>query len=588
MSANAQVAEIFDQMAAAMELLGANPFRVNAHAKVARVLRDLGDDVRAIVEEDPHNAVVRLKALDGIGESSAKKICEWVETGGIPEHRELLAKVPVGLFDVLNVPGIGPKAAKLMWEELGIESLDDLKKVSDEELASLPRMGKKSVENIRKAVEFSSRSRERVPIGIVRPLAERWVSELGEVDGVQRIAYAGSLRRGKETIGDIDILVATDDGDAIRDAFTERPEVTQILAKGDTKSSVRLENDRGVAMQADLRIVPKSAWGAALLYFTGSKEHNVKLREIAIAQNRHLNEYGLFDGKDERPQDRGQQPIAAASEEAIYEALGLPYTPPEMREDRDEFSDRWDGDGLIELEDIKAELHAHTTASDGKLSIVELAEEAKRRGFHTIAVTDHSKSQPIANGLDEDRLREHIEAVREADAKVGGIKILAGSEVDILADGTLDYDDDLLAALDIVVASPHAALRQEPEVATGRLLAAIRHPLVHIIGHPTGRIVGRREGLSPDMQRLYEAAAEHDTVLELNANWRRLDLRDVHLRAALQAGCKIAIDTDAHKVPDFDHLLYGILTARRAAMRPEQCINTWPAKKLHGWLKSKR
>ncbi|MCB1058450.1 MAG: PHP domain-containing protein, partial [Acidobacteria bacterium] len=245
-------------------------------------------------------------------------------------------------------------------------------------------------------------------------------------------------------------------------------------------------------------------------------------------------------------------------------------------------------DDLIELDDIRAELHAHTTASDGRLSIEEMAREAKRRGFHTFAVTDHSPSSVIANGLSPDRLKKHIEAVREADAKIDGIKILAGSEVDILADGSLDYDDELLAQLDVVVASPHAALRQDPDTATRRLVAAIRHPLVHILGHPTGRLIGRREGLSPHMEELFEAAAEADTALELNANWHRLDLNDSHLRGALAHGCKIAIDTDAHDIPHFDFLRYGILTARRAALTPEHCINTWSAKKLHGWLKSKR
>ncbi|MDA8016819.1 MAG: DNA polymerase/3'-5' exonuclease PolX [Thermoanaerobaculia bacterium] len=588
MSANAQVAEVFDQMAAALELLGANRFRVNAHEKVARVLRDLTDDVRAVVEENPPAAVARLRSFDGIGESSAKKICEWVETGSVPEHQKLLSQVPLGLFEVLAIPGVGPKAAKLMWEELGIESLEDLKTTSDEALSSLPRMGKKSVEKIRQAIDFSEKSGDRVPLGVARPMAQKLVAELSKLDGMQQVDFAGSLRRGKETIGDIDILVATTDAEAVREAFCSHPDVTQVLARGETKCSVRLENERGVVMQADLRIVPEEAWGAALMYFTGSKEHNVRLREIAIGKDRHLNEYGLFSGTAERPQDRGETPVAAASEESIYQALELPFVPPEMREDRDEFSDRWNGEALISLSDVKAELHAHTTASDGRLSIEELAKEARRRGFHTLAVTDHSKSQPIANGLDEDRLLAHIDAIRKADAKIDGIRILAGSEVDILADGSLDYDDELLAQLDIVVASPHAALRQEPVVATERLLRAIRHPLVHIIGHPTGRIVGRREGLSPDTKRLYEAAVEHDTVLELNSNWNRLDLRDAHLRAALQAGCKIAIDTDAHDTWQLDHLVYGILTARRAGMRPEQCINTWPADKLHSWLESKR
>ncbi len=348
-------------------------------------------------------------------------------------------------------------------------------------------------------------------------------------------------------------------------------------------------------MQADLRIVPEAAYGAALMYFTGSKEHNVRLREIAIRQDMRLNEYGLYAGTEERPQDRGAEPVAAAAEEEIYAALGLPFVPPELREDS-LLKSAQGGRNLplaggrrpIELEDVRAELHAHTTASDGKLQVEELARCAEGRGFHTLAITDHSKSQVIANGLDEERLLRHVDAIREADAKIPGIRLLAGSEVDVLPDGRLDYDDEVLARLDVVVASPHASLRQDPAAATARLLRAIRHPLVHILGHPTGRFVGRREGLSPDMNALFEAAAEHDTALELNANWLRLDLRDSHLRGALDRGCKIAIDTDAHRERDFDNLVYGILTARRAGLEPASCINTWPEEKLHAWLRSKR
>lgn len=585
---NAEIARIFDQMAAGLEILGANRFRVNAYQRASRVVSDATDDFRAVVEEDLQTAVKRLQEYDGIGKGMAEKIVEYVETGAIDEHRELLEDVPAGVFDLLEIPGIGPKAAQAMWKELGIESLDDLEATPDEKLAEIPRMGKKSVENIRKAIAFEKKAGERTPIGRARPLAEELKATLSEVAGVRRIDYAGSLRRGKETIGDLDFLVACDDPEAVRAAFVGLPQVTQVLAEGETKSSVRLEADR-LAMQADLRIVPESAYGAALLYFTGSKQHNVRLRELAIGQGQRLNEYGLFEGKDERPQDAGKEPVAADTEEAIYRALGLAYVPPEMRQDRGEIERAKKGPiELIELSDIRAELHAHTTASDGRLSIVELAEEAKSRGFHTIAVTDHSKSQVQANGLSEDRLREHIEAVRRANEEIEGITILAGSEVDILSDGSLDYDDDLLAELDVVVASPHAALRQDPETATERLLAAIRHPLVHILGHPTGRLVGRREGLSPDIRKLAEAAAEHDTALELNANWHRLDLRDNHLRAALEAGCKIAIDTDAHHVPHFDFLLYGILTARRAGMAARSCINTWSAEDLHAWLRAKR
>ena len=363
------------------------------------------------------------------------------------------------------------------------------------------------------------------------------------------------------------------------------PGVTEVLVRAETKCSVRLE----LGAQADLRLVDAAAFGAALLYFTGSKAHNIVLRERAIKRGLRLNEYGLFPHDDQAtgtPQERGVAPVAAETEAAIYTALELPFIPPELREDRGEFDA--EPPTLVTCEDIRAELHAHTTASDGRLSIAELAAEAKHRGFHTIAVTDHSTSSVQANGLDPDRLRAHIDAIREADAGMSGITILAGSEVDILTDGRLDYEDDLLAELDIVVASPHAALTQDGATATKRLLAAIRHPLVHIIGHPTGRIIGRREGLDPDIEALVAAAVEHDTALEINANHRRLDLRDVHIRAAREAGAKIAIDTDAHAPRDFDQLRYGVITARRGGLTAAGCVNTWTQEKLHAWLKSKR
>ncbi|MEM7350706.1 MAG: DNA polymerase/3'-5' exonuclease PolX [Acidobacteriota bacterium] len=586
MSTNQDVAEIFRQIATALELLEANRFRINGYNRVSRVVKDLSEDVASLVKEHPPSAVQRLTAFDGIGKGSAEKIVEYVETGQCEEHQQLLAKVPEGLFEILQIPGVGPKAAKAMWQELGIESLADLKaRLDSPELARMPRMGVKTIDNIKKAIDFAERTRDRIPLGVARPIALRLREELRQVAGVRRLDFAGSLRRGRETIGDLDFLASCDDPEALRQRFVTLPEVTQVLAQGETKSSVRLESGR-VALQADLRIVPDEVYGAALMYFTGSKEHNVRLREIAIRQNRRLNEYGLYEGTDERPQDRGAEPVAAATEEAIYQALGLPWIAPELREDRGEL----DGEPprLIEIDTIRAELHAHTVASDGKLTIEELADCARRRGFHTLAVTDHSRSSVIAGGLDPEQLLEHIEAVHAADSKVAGIKLLAGSEVDILGDGQLDYDDELLARLDVVVASPHASLRQDPAAATARLLRAIHHPLVHIIGHPTGRVVNRREGLSPDMKALFAAAAETDTALELNANWRRLDLRDSHLRGALAQGCKIAIDTDAHRERDFDNLIYGILTARRAGLEAESCINSWPAEKLHGWLASKR
>lgn len=585
MIANQEIAKLFEQIAAALELTDANRFRVNAYARGARVVEDLAADVRTLVEDDPAEATKRLSSFDGIGKGLAEKIVEYVETGIMREHQDLLEKVPIGVFELLEIPGIGPKAAKTMWQELGIKSLEDLKNTPDETLSKLPRMGQKTVDNIRKAIVFNEQGHERVPIGLALPIALALRDELRRVEGVQALDYAGSLRRGRETIGDLDFLVAATDPEAVRQRFTTLPQVVQVLARGETKCSVRLE-EHGVALQADLRLVPLASYGAALMYFTGSKEHNVRLRELAIKQNRRLNEYGLFAGKDERPQDHGEAPIAAKTEEEIYQALGLEYIEPEQREDRGELDKR--PQPLIRLEDVRAELHAHTTASDGRLSILELAGEAKRRGFHTIAVTDHSRSQVIANGLQPERLLAHIEAIRAADRQLEGIRILAGSEVDILIDGTLDYDDELLRKLDVVVASPHASLRQESSVATARLLKAIKHPLVHIIGHPTGRIINKREGLEPDLKVLIEAAAEHDTALELNANWHRLDLRDSHLRLALEKGVKIAIDTDAHDAPHFDFLKYGILTARRAGLTAEGCVNCWSAERLLGWLGSKR
>jgi DNA polymerase (family 10) len=437
------------------------------------------------------------------------------------------------------------------------------------------------------------------------PVAEGLVARLKKIQGVKEIAFAGSLRRGKETIGDIDILVAADDSEAVRSAFVSMPEVEKVLANGETRSSVRLrvgsdlsrwssgddetQASGGAVVQVDLRLVPRESWGAALLYFTGSKDHNVRLRERALKQKLTLNEYGLYplDDRNEPPQRRGVKAVAGKTEEEIYTKLKLSWVPPEIREDRGELEVR-ETPALIELGDIKAELHAHTTESDGALSLEELVAEAKKRGFHTIGVTDHSKSSIQANGLSVERVKEQIKRVHDYAKGVKGISVLVGSEVDILADGTLDYDDKLLAQLDIVVASPHSALKQDPKKATARLLKAIEHPLVHVLGHPTGRLINRRPGLEPAMDELIAAAVEHETALEINAHWMRLDLRDTHVRAAVEAGALIAIDCDVHTLADFDNLRYGVMTGRRGWLTADQCVNTWSRQKLAAWLKRKR
>jgi DNA polymerase (family 10) len=595
MSFNDELVARFEQMAQMLELTGANPFRVNALARAARAIDDLTSDLHEIAD-DPK----ALIAIPGIGKGIAEKIGEYAQTGKIQEHIDLLAEVPPGLLRVLEAPGLGPKKVALLWKELGVEDLSGLKRViEDGSILSLPRMGQKTVDNLRSSIEFMESSGQRLHLGIAMPIAQAIVERMESVKGVKRAAFAGSLRRGRETIGDIDVLVTTSDAERARTAFTSMPGVTEVLAKGESKSSVRLSlegidharwggDGASAQVQVDLRIVPEASWGAALLYFSGSKEHNVRLRERAQKQNLTLNEYGLYpeDGESEPPQKRGVKAEAGKTEEEIYSALGLAWVPPEIREDRGEL-DLEETPRLIEVGDIRAELHAHTTASDGVMSLEELVGEAKRRKFHTIAVTDHSKSSAQAGGLDESRLRAQraqIEALRETTT---GIEILCGCEVDILSDGSLDFDDDFLAELDVVVASPHVALSQEPKKATARLLKAIENPYVHVLGHPTGRLINRRKGLEPAMDEIIAAAIEHDVALEINAHWMRLDLRDTHVRAAVEAGAKIAIDCDDHAPGDFDNLVYGVLTGRRGWLTPEQCVNTWTKAKLHQWLKSK-
>jgi DNA polymerase (family 10) len=540
MSANAELARIFREMAVVLELTGANQFRVNAHARVARTLGELKTDIAGTADTD------QLTAIEGIGTGTATKIIEYLRTGRVREHDELLSRIPAGLLEVLQVPGLGPKTVKLLWEQAGVTDLVTLQmKLDSGEIERLPRMGAKTVQNIKRALAFAAAAGGRARLGDALPVAETIVAHLAAVDGTQRIEYAGSLRRGAETVGNIDLVAATTDPGSLReacDAMDLDPPIPVNLQE------VELESFEG-------------AWHR----FTGSEAHVAALRERGLRA-------------DASP---------GAGEAEIYRALGLPWIPPELREDRGELA--LDAvPRLIEAADIKAELHAHTVASDGWMTIDELAQHAKGLGFHTVAVTDHSRSSAQANGLTPERLLRHIDDVRAADDRIDGIRILAGSEVDVLADGRLDYDDDLLAQLDLVVASPHSALRQEPAVATRRLVQAIRHPLVHVLGHPTGRLINRREGMHPEIAALVEAAAEHGTALEINANPYRLDLRDVHVRAAVEGGALISINTDAHGPEHFEYLRYGVLTGRRGWLTPAACINTWPPAELYRWLESKR
>lgn len=580
MGSNADIARRFNEMGDCLELLGENAFKVNAMRKVARVAEDAADDLCAVALRIPK----ALDAIDGIGASSARKIIEFATTSRMAEHEELLARLPAGLMDVLRVPGLGPKTVKLLWEQGGVTDVPSLKaKLASGELATLPRMGAKTLQNIAENIAFIETASLRTRLGDALPVAEALVERVRALPGVQQVAYAGSLRRGRDTVGDIDLLVATDNAAPIMAAFTTFPEVARVLAHGDTKSSVRLKH----GMQVDLRAVQPAVWGAALLYFTGSKEHNVVLRERAQKRHMRLNEYGLFpdDGHAEPPQTRGVKPVAADTEEAIYKALHIAWVPPELREGRTECDAA--PPELLQVSDIRRELHCHTTASDGSCSIEQMVLEAKRRGFDCIAITDHSRSSAQANGLSVERLREHIAAVHAVRDRVQGIHVLAGSEVDILADGHLDYPDDVLAELDWVVASPHTALKQSSEAATQRLLAAIANPHVRVMGHPSGRIIGGRPGLEPDWQAVFAAAAKARVALEINANPMRLDLRDQLVHAALAAGCLISINTDAHGLDNFDLLRFGVTTGRRGGLTAEHCVNAWPWKRFEAWRDSR-
>ena len=586
MSRNQDIAELFNRAADVMALLEENSFRVLGTRKVARIIEDLPEDVKTLQDQN------RLEQTPGIGKSTVDKISEFLRTGHISEFEELAGRVPAGVLEMLAISSVGVKTAHQLWKEAGITSVAELKKhLVEGTMPKLKGFGEKKQLKIRQNMEFMEEAGKRIGIGWALPLAEAYCDTVAKVTGVSQVQYCGSLRRGKETIGDIDILVCSEAEavPAITAAILAHEQTQQTVGAGETKISIRTR----AGLQVDFRIVAAQHWGAALQYFTGSKEHNVRLRELAIKRGLKLNEWGLF---------RDQQSVAGENEPGIYTALELAWLPPEMREDRGEIElaglmyKRLRGESIkvtdsrleylardipalwpvLQLSDMRGDLHSHTTASDGHCSIDDMIAEAKRRGYEYFAITDHSKSQVQANGLRVDRLMEHIKAIHAAAAKVKGITILAGSEVDILADGSLDYPDEVLQQLDWVVASPHSALSQESEAATARLIRAAANPLVDVIGHPTGRLVGGRRGLEPDMKAVIMAAARSGVALEINSHDLRLDLRDIHARMAVEAAVPLCINTDAHQREDMDKMIYGILTARRAWAQPGNVINTWP------------
>ena len=589
MSLNAELANLFQTAANVLDIKGGNPFRAISFAKVARILEDTTEDVRALVEAGT------LEKVNGIGSSSGKMIEEYVKTGRSADYEELLATIPPGLPEMLNIQGLGPKTVSLLWHERQIESIDDLAKAIDAgKLEGVKGIGAKKIEAMKEGIALRLQAAERRGLPEAMKIAAGLRDKLLEMDQVERVEFAGSLRRGRETIGDVDLLCVPKGQEtaAITAAFAGLPGVEKVLVQGETKTSILTAG----GLQVDLRVVPKKCFGAAWLYFTGSKDHNTKLRSRAQDRKLTLNEWGLYDAEQFDKTDRtpGRVPdlkaVAGATEIDVYEKLGLDFIPPELREGRGEIQQAADHalPNLITLADLRGDLHTHTVASDGGNTILEMAERANELGFAYLGITDHSKSQTIANGLDAARLLKHAAAVRDANEQIKGIELLAGSECDILSDGSMDYEDAVLAELDFVVASPHTALKQDAEKATARLLRAIDNRYVTIVGHPTGRYINRRPGLPIDLHKVAKAAAASGTALEINASWPRLDLSDVHARIALEAGCALSINTDSHSTTGLGGAAHGITVARRAGAEKKDVINCLTAAALKKFIAQKR
>ncbi|MEW6173264.1 MAG: DNA polymerase/3'-5' exonuclease PolX [Bacillota bacterium] len=569
---NADVCAIFRGMAEIMEILGEDAFRIRAYQRAAQSVESLSEDIEKIAARG------ELTRIPGIGKELARKIEEILATGTLQKYEELKKKVPSGLLELLKVPGIGPKTARLLSLEMGIKSIDVLERMALEgRLKEIPGIKAKTEQNILRGIALLRSARERRPLGIVLPFARLLVEVLEDQAPVQRASIAGSLRRGSETIGDIDILASSDEPDKVMDLFLGLPPVAEVVARGSTKASVRTRD----GLQVDLRVVPDKSFGAALCYFTGSKAHNVRLRELGVRLGLKINEYGVF---------RGRKRVAGATEEEVFAAVGLPFIPPEMREDRGEIEAGLAGSlpRIVELEEIKGDLHVHSKYSDGSASLGEIAEKAKQMGHRWAAVCDHSQSLKVAGGLDLQTLERKRAAVEAFNARSGDLKLLCGAEVEIGMDGRLDYPDEVLASLDFVIAAIHTGFRQSEDIQTLRLLGAMRNPYVHAIAHPTGRLIGERGGYGVDLAAVFNTAAETATFLEINAYYKRLDLNDHLCRSAAEKGVRFSIGSDAHLLDQMDFIPLGVGVARRGWLGPEQVINTLGYGELLEALREKR
>jgi DNA polymerase (family 10) len=569
---NKELANLFEKMADILEFKGENPFKISAYRKASRIIGDLTQDIEEITEKGD------LKNIPGIGEGMAQKIVEYLKTGKVSKFEEVRKGVPEELIAIMDIPGMGPKTLSMLHKEKGISNLSQLEKaLEDRSLLGLFGMGEKKIENIKRGIQLLKQSKGRMNLGIAFPIAKRIVETLRQKTGSKKIEWAGSLRRMKENIGDIDILAAGPDKKKIFQIFTHLSEIKEVLASGETKASVIVEG----GTQVDLRVVEEDSYGAALQYFTGSKGHNIHLRGIAKAKGIKINEYGVFKGKKK---------IAGKDEKDVYRSLGMDWIEPELREDRGEIEASQKGrlPKLVQESEIKGDLHLHSKWSDGASSIEEIARAAQNRGYQYVAICDHSKSLKIAHGLDESRLMKQREEIDRINEKLKGFQILKGTEVDILADGKLDFPEKILEKLDIVVAAIHSGFKQEKEKMTKRIVRALENPYVHILAHPSGRLLGARDPYEIEIEELMEAAKKYGKALEINAYFERLDLDDIHCRKAKEMGIRVGIGTDAHHLDQMWMMSLGVAVARRGWLEAKDVLNTLSLKEILMWSRNTR
>jgi DNA polymerase (family X) len=571
---NEDIARIFERMARVLAFKGKDRFRIMAYERAAVSIRDLDEDLASIAARG------ELQEIPGIGADLSAMITEYAGTRKIKRYDRECKGISAGLIDLMSIPGLGPKTLGLLHKNFRIDCLEDLQEcLENPALSKLKGFGQKKIDNIKRGIDLWMAGQRRMLLGVALPLAENFLAELRKMKSIERADVAGSLRRRKETIGDLDILIISEHSAPALQEIVHLPMVRQILGVGDTKATVIIEG----GIQVDVRSVARDSYGAAMQYFTGSKQHNIHLRTLARGRGLKFNEYGVF---------RGDKWVGGKDEAEVYARMQMPAMPPEIREDRGEIEAALCGKlpKLVELKDLRGDLHAHTTYSDGKSTLEEMVEHAAELGYEYVALTDHSPSQRIAHGLELDRLEQKIEEVERLRRKRRdrAPRILMGAEVDILGDGKLDYADEILARLDVVVASVHSLFRQTKDRMTGRLVDAMANPYLHILGHPTGRLIGSREPLELDFEQVIQAAARSGVALEINGSMYRLDLNDSMAKAAQEAGVLLAVGSDAHSTVQLDQIRYGVFQARRGWVEARSVINTWPWAKLNRWLGQRR